>query len=221
MERVIEVDAGRHGVAVRSRLPDVELDVHLGSWVPWHPPRVHRAPRARMLLDRCRPGRHRRSDEHRRMRGDAASRGVRAPRRGGREAGSSATTRACTPASSTVRASSSTRRRSRAGEGAPCTWQRVGSASHRSSGSRRCAGSCRSTSTGASATSRPRSPPCGAGPDPTGEPRATRWPGAAPRSARPTSATDTVVESLADELVAMVGETVYVELRRRIDAELT
>ncbi len=31
----------------------------------------------------------------------------------------------------------------------------------------------------------------------------------------------TVVESLADELVAMVGETVYVELRRRIDAELT
>jgi hypothetical protein len=30
-----------------------------------------------------------------------------------------------------------------------------------------------------------------------------------------------VVESLADELVAMVGETVYVELRRRIDAELT
>ena len=83
-------------------------------------------------------------------------------------------------------------------------------------GSRRCAGSCRSGSTGSRARATPRWPPCGAGPARTGARRARPWRGAAPRATGPTSATTPVVESLAEELEGIVGPTVYVELRRRL-----
>ena len=40
MERVIEIDAGDTVWRFDRDFLDVELDVHLGSWLPGHPPRV-------------------------------------------------------------------------------------------------------------------------------------------------------------------------------------
>ena len=57
---------------------------------------------------------------------------------------------------------------------------------------------------------------------PTGATTAGRWRGAAPSdptAARPTPATRPVVDSIRDELIALAGEPVYVELRRRLDRD--
>ena len=144
----IEIPAGDGPLAVREGVPRVQLDVHLGPWLPRDPRRAGPRAATGLLLDRCRARRPRGRDDRVRLCGDARPGGLAVPRRRRRATTCSPTRRARTPSSSTAPASSSTVPASQVGPGARCTSPRSPPTSRRSTGSRRCAGSCRSASTG-------------------------------------------------------------------------
>ena len=135
------------------------------------------------------------------------------------ESGSSPTAPATIPCASRVPASSSTVPGSPAEQAARCTWRQSMRASRRSTGSRRCAGSCLSGWTG----NRRRRQRGGNGTaldaaadwGPEGEEMA--W--CCTEGPLAYVSDRAVIDSLGAELEAIVGSEVYVELRRRIKGQ--
>ena len=74
---VVEIDDGDVDVAVRDDVPRVELDVHLGPRVPGHPRRAGGAAASGVLLDGRRARRRRTRPDHGRPGRDPATRPIR------------------------------------------------------------------------------------------------------------------------------------------------
>ena len=87
---------------------------------------------------------------------------------------------------------------------------------HRPCGSHRCAGNCPSKSTGRCNPTAPRSPRSAGGSEATGATTVYSMHWCCTEGPEAYVGDRPVVESLADELIAVVGEPVYVELRRRL-----
>ena len=233
-DAAVEIVDGNTVWRFDTRVPHLELDMPVRQRLQGHPrPRRHRTGPGMLLARRPlrrRARRRSRGDDGVRLRVDARPGALPVPPHCNDRTvatteraptASSGTPHGPTPVSSTGArvASSSTVPASPVARGARCISRRSMPATHPPSGSHRSAGSSRSESTGRRSTTTTESATVRRWARRDWGDHGRPWRGVAPSTrtaARPTPAPSAVVDSIRDELIALAGEPVYVELRRRL-----